>query len=377
MTKENTRRFVPSGDAQASLPTRRSRREAAEKASASGKVRAGMKNAGKVLLLILLTVALIVLFLLGVCYVVFLGPSTAARDLLVVSAMETSAAKFVPRLFFSQEEIDRIIEENSVVQTYEVTNASPGQEALPSDSDEPSSGEEQPLDLQAVELVEVTGMTYKGKMLIVNDPSRVYVATPSEFGLASGGMRVEEMCARDGALAGVNGGGFLDENGVGNGGTPIGLVISNDVMMNGYPSLVSDVIGFDRDNRLVVGQMSAQEALDRGIRDAVNFGPILVVNGEPAQISGSGGGLNPRTAIGQRADGAVLLLVIDGRQSHSLGASYKDLIEIMLEFGAVNAANLDGGSSSLMVYENEIITTCASLYGSRKIPTAFLVKSVE
>ena len=166
----------------------------------------------------------------------------------------------------------------------------------------------------------------------------------------------------------------MDENGVGDGGSPIGLVISGGVMMNGYPSLVSEVIGFDRDNRLVVGNMSAQEALDRGIRDAVNFGPILVVNGEPAQISGSGGGLNPRTAIGQREDGAVLLLVIDGRQSHSLGASYKDLIEIMLEFGAVNAANLDGGSSSLMVYEDEIITTCASLYGSRKIPTAFLVR---
>lgn len=357
----------------------RSRREAAvaragQKSSVGARI---LKNAGKVFALLLLTLVMLVLFVLGACYVVFKGPSPAARDLLVVSAMETSAAKFVPRLFFSEEEITKIIEDNSVVQTYEVTETGPSHGSTSSAKGDSVESDAEPLDLNAVEIVEVNGMTYKGKMLIVNDPSRVYVATPSEFGLESGGLRVEEMCRRDGALAGVNGGGFLDENGVGNGGTPIGLVISNGVMMNGYPSMVSDVIGFDSDNHFVVGQMTAQEALDRGIRDAVNFGPILVVNGEPAQVSGSGGGLNPRTAIGQRADGAVLLLVIDGRQSHSLGASYKDLIEVMLEFGAVNAANLDGGSSSLMVYEDEIITTCASLYGSRKIPTAFLVKAVE
>ena len=339
------------------------------------RARAVFKNIGRIFLLFLLLLIFVVSFLVGVCWVVFKGPSPAARDLLVVSAMETSAAKFVPRIFFSEEEIQEIIERNSVLPTYTVTDPSSGEES-------PGGGENvqnpetpaEPLDLSATGLVEVSGSTYKGKMLIVNDPSRVYVATPGAFNLPSGGMRVEEMCKRDDALAGVNGGGFLDENGVGDGGCPIGLVISNGVMMNASSSRESDVIGFDSENRLVVGHMTDQEAIDRGIRDAVNFGPILIVNGEPVQVAGSGGGLNPRTAIGQRADGAVLLLVIDGRQAHSLGASYKDLIEVMIEFGAVNAANLDGGSSSLMCYEGEIITTCASLYGSRKIPTAFLVR---
>ena len=339
------------------------------------RTRAVFKNIGRVFLLILLLLGFVVSFLAGVCWVVFKGPSPAARDLLVVSAMETSAAKFVPRLFFSEEEIHEIIERNSVLPTYTVTEPGSG-ETPPGGGDIPQTPEDpaEPLDLSATQLVEVSGPTYKGKMLIVNDPSRVYVATPGAFNLPTGGMRVEEMCRRDDALAGVNGGGFLDENGVGDGGCPIGLVISNGVMMNGSSSLESDVIGFDGENRLVVGHMTDQEAMDRGIRDAVNFGPILIVNGEPVQVAGSGGGLNPRTAIGQRADGAVLLLVIDGRQAHSLGASYKDLIEVMTEFGAVNAANLDGGSSSLMCYEGEIITTCASLYGSRKIPTAFLVR---
>ena len=91
-------------------------------------------------------------------------------------------------------------------------------------------------------------------------------------------------------------------------------------------------------------------------------------------VAGTGGGLNPRTAIGQRADGAVLLLVIDGRQSHSLGATYKDCQQVMLDYGAVNAANLDGGSSTLMIYEGEHVNMCATLYGSRDMPTSFLVK---
>ncbi|MEG1027186.1 MAG: phosphodiester glycosidase family protein, partial [Oscillospiraceae bacterium] len=86
------------------------------------------------------------------------------------------------------------------------------------------------------------------------------------------------------------------------------------------------------------------------------------------------GGLNPRTAIGQRADGAVLLLVIDGRQPHSLGANLKDLADIMIEHGAINAGNLDGGSSTMMYYEGKLANTCASLYGPRKIPNGFLVR---
>ena len=225
---------------QNTAPTRRSRREAEKKKAVSrGKGRKIAVNIAKVFTLLLLTAALLLSAVVGLCYVVFKGPSEAARDLLVVSAMETSAMKFVPRVFFTQEEIDRIIENNSVVQTYEVTEPQKVQNGMAA-GDSSQESETEPLDMNAIEIVEVTGMTYKGKMMIVNDPSRVYVATPSAFGLASGGLRVEEMCKRDNAIAGVNGGGFMDENGVGNGGMPIGLVISNGVMMNGYPSMVSE-----------------------------------------------------------------------------------------------------------------------------------------
>ena len=162
--------------------------------------------------------------------------------------------------------------------------------------------------------------------------------------------------------------------GVGTGGEPDGLVISEGRLKWGSLGTTYGIIGIDNNNVLVVGDMTAQAALDRGVRDAVSFGPVLVVNGEAVEVNGSGSGLNPRTAIGQREDGSILLVVIDGRQVNSLGASYSDVIELMLEYGAVNAANLDGGSSSLMYYNGEYINSCASMYGPRDLPTTIIVK---
>lgn len=306
-------------------------------------------------------------FLFGAATVVFRGPSPAVRDLAVSTLMETSAAKFVVRLFFSEAEINTILAKNAVVVSDVVTDSQLVH--IPAEKDH--------FNLDAITIEDVSGSTFKGKMMIVNDPARLYVATPATFGQESGGLRVEEMVKRDGAAAGINAGGFEDENGVGNGGTPLGIVIQNGKITFGDPSAYTIVIGFDCENKLVVGSMTGTQALARGIRDAVSFiTPALIVNGKAANILGTGGGLNPRTAIGQRADGAILLLVIDGRQAHSIGANYKDLIDVMLQYGAMNAANLDGGSSTLMVYNNEILNVCASLYGSRKLPTAILVRQV-
>ena len=309
----------------------------------------------------------IIFFIFGAITILFKGPSPAARDLTVSTVMETSAAKFLARLYFSEEEIDAILARNTVAVPDAITDSDLIHITLHENRENAAD----------ITVTDVSGPTFKGKMMIVSDPARLYVATPAAFGLESGGLRVEEMVARDGAVAGINAGGFEDENGVGNGGVPLGIVIQNGVLTFGKPETNSIVIGFDNDHKLVVGYMSAAQALARGVRDAVSFvTPALIVNGVPSAVSGTGGGLNPRTAIGQRADGAVLLLVIDGRQAHSIGASYKDIIDVMLEFGAVNAANLDGGSSTLMVYNDEIINVCASLYGSRKLPTAILVRQV-
>ncbi len=148
-------------------------------------------------------------------------------------------------------------------------------------------------------------------------------------------------------------------------------MISHGELLFGSPNKKYDVIGFNNDNILIVGNMTAQAALDAGIRDAVSFGPVLVMNGKASSVKGAGSGVNPRTAIGQCADGTVLLLVVDGRQASSLGCTYADLIDIMLGHGAVNAANLDGGTSSGMYYDGKLVNKGLFYRG---LPTCFIVK---
>lgn len=312
----------------------------------------------------------IVLGLLGVIYILEFGPSNTARNLFVNSAMESSAGKFMATMFLSDEKIAQIRKDNSVIASDDITDTS----LINIGTNETDTADGDDNDEDGIQIIDISNDTYKGKMMIVKDPSRVTVGISGQYGASYSGKTVMDMAMNYDAVAAVNGGGFEDNNGVGNGGTPIGLVISDGELKYGSAGSSYEVIGFDNNNNLVVGKMTASEALSRGVRDALSFGPILIVNGQASQVNGSGSGLNPRTAIGQRADGAILLLVIDGRQVNSLGASYADVIDVMLEYGAVNAANLDGGSSSLMYYKGEYINSCASLYGPRNMPTSIIVR---
>lgn len=304
------------------------------------------------------TLGVIVLLLLGVVLILEYGPSKTARNLFVNSAMESSAGKFLATLFISEDKIKEIQNSNSVDKVTDVTDSN----LINIDaSDE-------------IEIVNVSGPIFKGLMAIIHDPSRVTVGISGEYGPNYSGKVVSDIAKDYNAVLAINGGGFEDDGGHGNGGTPIGIVISEGKIKYGSLNRTYELIGFDNDNKLVVGNMTGKEALDRGVRDALSFGPILLVNGTPSTINGTGGGLNPRTAIGQREDGAVLMLVIDGRQANSLGASYLDVLNVMLEYGAINAANLDGGSSSLLYYQGKYINCSSSLVGPREMPTTFVVR---
>ncbi len=308
------------------------------------------------------TVLALLIIIIGFCWVLCKGPSLTARDMFVNTMLETSALKFIPSVFLPDEEIADIVSGNAVIETEDIT-----------DSDTEFTENEQGVSPDTIEILDITGPSYSGKMMIVHDPSRVKVAALSTFSEEVGGKTVVTFAKEFGAVAAVNGGGFSDTNGYGTGGVPLGIIIRDGNLVFGSQTAVTSLVAFDTDNRLIVGKMSAQEALDRNIRDAVSFGPAFIINGTPAEVSGTSGGVNPRTVIGQREDGAVLILVIDGRQPHTLGATYKDCINIMLEHGAINAANLDGGTSTAMVYNGEIINSCSSLYGPRRIPTAIIV----
>lgn len=362
-------------------------------------------NAGKVVkrtvLCVFTALILILAFLFGGVAVINYGPSKTARDLFVVSMLETSAAKFLATWYFSDKEIESIVNENSVVPDDGASDPSlisinpknndgkkkddyyfpfddKGEqivtEYVEEKDTEPAvttpSGDLQN-EREPIEIIEVKGASYTGYLMKVADPSRLFVGVCGEYGEDSAGKNIKQIAKSYNATAAINAGGFKDDNGQGNGGIPLGLVISQGELLYGERSKSYEVIGFNSDNVLIVGTMTAQAALDAGIRDAVSFGPVLVMNGKASSVKGAGSGVNPRTAIGQCADGTVLLLVVDGRQASSLGCTYADLIEIMLEHGAVNAANLDGGTSSGMYYEGKLVNKGLFYRG---LPTCFIVR---
>lgn len=337
------------------------------------------KVALKALSVLFSILLVIVAALCAVMWVLAKGPSPTAQRLFVMTVKETSAMGFLANMYLSDAEIDRIMNpDEDYVDYIEATDPSmitlpsyiPTVSINPSDSSPEEQCEED--IIEDLELHEVIGNGYRGYMLIVRDPTRLFVSTPSNFG--GRGLTLAQMVENTGAVAGINAGGFDDPGGSGIGGTPDGLVICDGRVVWGAGSGRLSVVGFDADGLLHVGTMTPSEALNLGLQWAVSFGPTLISNGVP-QTQRASSGINPRTAIGQRADGAVLLLVIDGRQIESLGATLGDLIEVFLDFDAVNAANLDGGSSTLMIFDGETINNCAAIAGPRPIPTSFLVRA--
>lgn len=314
------------------------------------------------------TLLCLLLTLLGLIWVLERGPSPTVTGMFTRSVRETSAIRWISNIFLSDEELDNyksVSTENTVTEAVNTSliHIAEGTASLP-----PS---------ESVQLIDIAEGTCKGKLLIVSDPKQVILGTSDEF-VRQPGLLLTDMVAKYDGIAGINAGGFNDENGSGNGGIPQGLVITNGEIIWGDATTPYHMVGLDSDGILHVGAMSGNAAVEQGVQWAVSFithdglASSLIINGE-VQQQNLGGGVNPRTALGQRADGALLLLVLDGRSINTLGATMEDVVNIMLEYGAVNAGNLDGGSSSVMVYDGEIINHCASVTGPRRIPTGFIV----
>lgn len=209
-------------------------------------------------------------------------------------------------------------------------------------------------------LKEVTGSGWHGFIMLVPDPKDLRLVDTPQQGVK--GASVRWMVENEGGIAGVNGGGFDDgPNYDSNGGVVSGLLIIDGKLIN--PSwddsgLKYNMIGFNSDGRLILRHCTKEWALANDIRYAVSFSPFLIVNGEGTIPEGSSGGwgIAPRTAIGQRSTGEVLLLVIDGRQpTWSIGVDLDVLQKVLLEEGCENAAMMDGGSSTVMIYNNEFV----------------------
>ena len=334
------------------------------------------------LIFLLLTAILLAVTLYGALYIVCKGPSESARDLFVMSVRETSAIGFLADLFLTEDEI-AAIENKSGVEEYIETDTSLITITKPEDSTDTQEGENAQAgpvadewglvdeDGDGIIIDEVKGEGYSGYMMVIQDPSRVIMGSvPKAYG--GRGYTVEAMVAEFDAVAGINAGGFEDPEGKGNGSIPNSMVVYEGKVYYEGKGTANGFVGIDSNNILHVAKtISSADIAAKDIQYGVSFGPVLVSNGEACDVGASG--VNPRTAIGQRSDGAILMLVIDGRQVISLGATYQDMVDIFLEYGAVNACNLDGGSSSLMWFEDDYVNNCASVIGIRPVPTTFLV----
>lgn len=225
-----------------------------------------------------------------------------------------------------------------------------------------------------VKLTNINSDKFNGYILTVSNPKRIKLSVSKSIG--EYGTYIKDLVKLEKGIAGVNASGFVDVAGKGNGGVPTGIIIKNGEILyyeKGFKNY--SLIGFDKNGILILGNYTIKQIKNLNIQEGVSFGPFLIINNKPVKIYGDGGwGINPRTAIGQKEDGTVVFLVIDGRQLQSIGATIREIQDIMITEGCVNAANLDGGSSSVMYYEGKLINSPSSKYGERPLPSAWIIK---
>ncbi len=311
----------------------------------------------RALLVILLVVGLVVAAAAMACHAIFNGPSQDAREMLYHTFMEPSGTKWIPGLFLTEEEIAAI--ENKQTPLPPSPEIS-GQITINTDTSINGDNDEWKDHPDGIRIEHIVGDSYTAHVMIIRDPSRVYLGTSTRnFQKETFPMRLDNAMDKFNAVAAINAGAFWDDGKGGSkvGTVPEGLTISQgEVLWTDRDTyMTKGFAGFNEDNVLIVAEsMSVAKAKELGIRDGVSFGPVLIVDGKSnAEVyNDDSGGQNPRTCIGQRADGAVIFLCIDGRQANSLGGTYADCIDILTEYGAVNAYNLDGGSSSAMFYRD-------------------------
>ncbi|KOF55581.1 MULTISPECIES: phosphodiester glycosidase family protein [Clostridium] len=306
-------------------------------------------------------------------WIVYYGPFNNLKKNIVGTAMSTFSHQFLATMFLSDTKIQKILNGDSVgVANYQ--NEDLNQINV--------NKYDSKIDYKTVKS---TGFT--GHVLIIHNPTKVKIGYSSKLGIQ--GEKTSQIAKNNNAMAAINGGGFQDKGAnstklwTGTGAFPIGIIISKGKVV--YPKSANEnqkyygISGITKNGVLVVGNYTIAELKQKGIIEAINFGPNLIINGVVQNRDTNGNnidsqGLQPRTAIGQRKDGAIILLVVDGRQGIQLGASIKDVQKIMVEEHAYNAVNMDGGASTTMYFDGHLINNPCDKFGERTISTAIYVE---
>ena len=329
-------------------------------AQAGGK-KVKVKKKGKMRILLYFFLFQFIFLSITTPLLIFYGPFENVKATITGMLWNSFTKQPIAKAFLSQEAIQRILGDG-----YSIKNL--------------STEDVKMLDFNVhhtdkTELYDIESTNFNGKLLIVEDPTRIKVGYSSQLNKA--GEVTSSIAKRNGAIAAINAGGFVDTQWSGTGGTPLGMVIHEGKYVSGKldnNNIKRDTIAFTEDGMLIVGKHTQNDLKKYKVKEAISFGPPLVVNGKPTISNGDGGwGISPRTAIGQREDGSVLLLVIDGRSVKSFGATLKEVQDILIKYGAVNAANLDGGSSTTMYYDGKVINTPSDALGERSVASVFMV----
>ena len=307
----------------------------------------------------------VIMTIFMICYIVgctafitiLYSPYEKFRTWLITTAMMTMDHQYLCKWFYDMDQITEIMNQNYIIESEESTDPELIKQQIEASYNEYEKELLIHEEGQAYKIVKFEVNGADAYMAAIFDPSKVSLEVTTGIGVI--GEYVTKMAERNNAILAINAGGFVDEgNNLGE--SPTGITIMDGQIITdntyGYATNSGGIIGLTNDNVLVLLKDStAQQAIDMGVRDAVTWGPFLVVNGKPSVVSGNGGwGGGARSAIGQRQDGTLLFLQVGSNSMRTTGAGMEDLVEIMVRYGAYNAANLDGGTSSVLALRRDL-----------------------
>ncbi len=315
-----------------------------------------------------------------ICFIVFYGPWSGFRNLFVNTALKTKDHEYLASVFYSDKTIQQIKDSNYFVTIKDDSDT----EAIVIDTREKEKYDtpENEAILKRTpgnkdyKLLNIKVGKSNGYLIAIYDPTKVSLIRAKKFNVGKYGEQVTSMCKRYGGLVCINAGGFIDTTGSGSD-IPNGYVIDDGKIvwpLTKWSTQKGNLIGFnDEGIMMLLSGTTGTEAIEKGIKDAIEFGPFLIVNGKPLEIVGDPWGRSPRVAIAQRRDGVVLFLVVDG-ENYVNGATLKDVVETLQKYGAYNAANLDGGHSASLSINGKLANnppSVAKRQGGRYVVTGF------
>ncbi len=316
------------------------------------------------------------ILVVGILIVIY-TPIVKFDEFWIPTAMTTMNHKYLAYTLYSEAHVEKVMSNNYIEKPTEKVNLDDiviGKTSKFSNEYEKELLTPDP-DNEVYKIVRLNEKRFKGYVVAVYDPSDVELAVPRRLGKL--GQSVAKLCQENDGLVGINAGGFEDNDGWGNGSTPYGAIIKNSLTVWEHAGGSGELIGFTRDHKMLLTDVTPREAIAMGMKDAIEFGPNLIVNGKVSTIHGDGGwGVAPRSVIAQRKDGVVLFLIIEGRlPGYSIGATMNEVIEILLRYKAYNAANLDGGASSTMAVNGKLYNkpSAGGEYGGRSVSNAWIV----